>query len=444
MNIFDRITKSPFWNAVTHLSFGQVVAQIINLACTPILSRVYSDFDFGELGVIVSLASLINGCVCLGINSAIMLEKDEDAAKDIFYVSQNIQIFLSFLFVTVLVAVSSFTKVVNSELPSLIALLLIFLYLFANIRNTLLSIYLNRMKKNKILLLVPIINAVCNLLIALPFGIFGWNAYGLIVSTIIAFLTSNILMNVHAQVGFKWVGISVYTKVLKKYKELLLFQYPSNLVTTVSTQAPNQVLSNSFGNASLGSYSMCNKIFHIPFSMLATPIQTIFFRTSSEMADNLDRLSDFTLSLIKKILIVAFVPVLITCFWGEEIFVFVLGKDWAQAGLFASVLVLQYVFSFANNCITYCRVSIGKTKINLYMSIANLILIVSAIFVGAFIFKKLFVTIVLYGIVNTVYGILNIFITFLCLHKNACKFLMISSVYSVVCLGLVLIKWFII
>lgn len=423
------------------LSFGQVVGQVINLICVPILSRVYSNDDYGQLGILVSTATIITGFVCLGINSSMMLAESDGDARKAFHVSHNLQIALAAIVVVVLFLISRFRTIINIDIPIVYALIIIFLYISFNARNTLLSIYLNRIGLNKILLLSPIINACANLLIALPLGLLKLRFYGLIASAIIAFLVSNIVMSHYAKMGFKHCTFNDYKCVIKKYSNLVKFQYPSNLVTSLSTQTPNQILSSQFGNNSLGSYSMCDKVFHIPFTMIATPIQTIYFRTASKMSDRIDMLSDFTYSMVSKILCVAAVPVLITVFFGKEIFSFVLGSDWSQAGEWASFLILMYVFSFVNNCITYCRVSIGKAKINLFTSIGNLVIVLISIVIGAFLIKSLQTTIVAFSIASTIFGALNIYITFRCMGRNHNKFLLLSVLYIAMGALANFVKW---
>ncbi len=441
MRIVDKIKNNKFWSSVMQLSFGQVVGQAINLICVPILSRVYSTNDYGQLGILVSTATIITGFVCLGINSSMMLAETDEDARTAFHVSHNLQIFLAAVVVAALFLISGFRAVINTDIPIAYALLLIFVYISFNARNTLLAIYLNRMGLNKVLLLSPIINACANLLIALPLGLLKLKFYGLIASAIMAFFVSNIVMSHYAKLGFKHCSFREYKEVLKTYSDLVKFQYPSNLVTSLSTQTPNQILSSQFGNDSLGSYSMCDKVFHIPFTMIATPIQTIYFRTASKMSDRMDMLSDFTYSMVSKMLYVAAVPVLIVVFFGKEIFSFVLGSDWAQAGEWASFLILMYVFAFVNNCITYCRVSIGKAKINLFTSIGNLAIVLVSIVIGAFLVKSLQTTIIAFSIASTVFGAVNIYITFRCMGKNHNRFLLLAALYIAAGALANVVKW---
>lgn len=437
----DKLKSNSFWNSVLQLSFGQIAAQVINVICVPILSRIYLTDDYGQLSIIVSMANIITGFVCLGMNSAMMLAETENEAKETFVVSQNIHFILAGFATVMLTIISFFQPVLHTTIPTLSAFTFVYAYIVINARNTLLSIYLNRIKKNNVLMMCPIINASSNLLIAIPLGLLGLHGYGLIIAAIIPLIVSNIIMSRHAHINCVRLKWSVYKDTIKKYRDLVTFQYPSNLVTSLSTQTPSQILASAFGESALGSYSMCEKIFHIPFTMLATPIQTVYFRTASKMTDKIEQLADFTYSLVKKIIYIAMLPTVITILWGETIFGFVLGSAWQHAGKLAAYLIVAYVFLFANNCITYCRVSIGKAKINLYTSMMSFTLMMAAIVLGTYLLRDLNTTIIAFAIANTLYGIVNLYITMRCLGKYSGRIAMVSLAYLSICIISMLLKY---
>ena len=127
MQIIDKIKNNIFWSSVMQLSFGQVVGQVINIICVPILSRVYTTDDYGQLGILVSTATIITGFICLGINSAMMLAKTDEDARKAFHVSHNIQLVLATIAVIALLIVSRFHRVINTDIPIEYALILIFI-----------------------------------------------------------------------------------------------------------------------------------------------------------------------------------------------------------------------------------------------------------------------------------------------------------------------------
>lgn len=224
-------------------------------------------------------------------------------------------------------------------------------------------------------------------------------------------------------------SVSLCLSVLKEYKNFIIYQYPSNLMGTFTNQMPNQLLSSHYGNTALGNYSMCNSILGTPTALIATPIQTVYFRSVSQRYRDGENIADFTYSLVSKIMIIAFIPVLVLMIFGDKLFLFLLGDKWATAGVIASILALQYVFSFCYNCITYCRVAIQKQRINLFTAFFQFAIIIISLIIGIYYYRSFIITIYCFAFANLIYNIINISITFYCLKKYAVRFFIFSTIY---------------
>jgi O-antigen/teichoic acid export membrane protein len=108
--------------------------------------------------------------------------------------------------------------------------------------------------------------------------------------------------------------------------------------------------------------------------------------------------------------------------FSVQLFRFVLGNNWEAAGLIASILAIQYVFKFCEQCITYCLVVLGKQKINFVVSVIKLALIGTSIFIGIIFFNNILSTIVCFAIGSTIVQILMISVDFYYLGIRFSKF----------------------
>src|SRR5690554_3794926 len=95
--LIDQTKRSNFWKGVIVLVSGTLIAKLIGLLTTPIVSRLYTPQDFGEYAIITSVAIIIQSFVTLGLNSAIMVAETEEDSKDVFMVTFIIIISLSSL-----------------------------------------------------------------------------------------------------------------------------------------------------------------------------------------------------------------------------------------------------------------------------------------------------------------------------------------------------------
>lgn len=428
-NLWERFKGSGFWKSIVTLSAGQIIALSINIFTIPIISRIYSKEAFGDFAIVTSTATIIIGFIGLGLGSAIMMPKSDEESEEILVSSLLIQIFLLIAVTIVMFILMPYYKIVSSELPYIVAIMVMFIYIILTVISSLMSVYINRLKMDKVLFINPLIGALLALCLKIPLGLMGFDSVGLYIATITSLILVNIHMIRNANPFKKKINLSGVFCVLKKYKDFVIYQYPANLMGIFTSQMPNQLLGRNFGSSALGDYSMNNSVFAVPSGLLASPIQTIYFRTVSQRYRDGEDIADFTYSLITKLMIVSSVPIIAIMAFGEEIFAFVLGAQWASAGILASLLALQYLFSFLYNCITYCRVAINKQRVNLFTSVFQFVFIIASLIFGVIFFNTLLGTIACFAVANLIYQIINISITFFCLKKHAIKFLLFSILF---------------
>ena len=432
-----RLKSNIFWKSVIVLVSGTALAQIMGVFTTPIVSRLYEPRAFGEYAIIISTSSIILSIVTLGLNSAIMVPKSDDESKEIFTVTFLSILVLSTLIVFVIISISSFIQLIDSGLNYILTWIIIYGFVIINSVKGIMNIYVNRKGLNRVLYYNSLIGALTTLCITIPLGFLNLGSLGLIIATLIGGIASIIQMLYHVNPFKKISTFSIYKNVFNRYKDFILYQYPSNFIENFAIQVPTQAFSAFFGNVNLGAYSMNEKILGIPIRLIGAPINTIYFRTASEYHKQGKNLALFTFSLITKIMIVAFIPIVLTIIWGEEIFSWILGPNWSEAGKLAGYLIVQYVFMFCATCTSYLRVVIGKQRVNLVVSLLRLVIICLSIFAGIFFVGDLFNTILFFTLGSSLFLIIDMAINFYCLGKYYVRYTVFAFIY----ISLVFILW---
>ncbi|MBV4191512.1 oligosaccharide flippase family protein [Bacteroides fragilis] len=441
IRIKRKIDSSPFLKSVVVLFSGNVFANLISFLSIPILSRIYSDIAFGDYAIVISTAAIVNGISTLGLTSAIMIPVEENKAKSVFTTAWISHILVStfcFVLALILLPVYSIYSITGSYSCSL---LLMYLYVLLVGTFSLLSVYANRLRKNRILFWNAMINSLALLCLAIPFGLWGWGGTGFLMASTGGYLVANIQMLYHMN-PFKKIAYRDCISVYKGFKDFVIYQFPSNLISTFTIQLPNQLFSAYFGNASLGGYAMCERILGVPMRLIGAPITTIYFRHSSECIRECKDISGFTYILITRILILAFLPVLILFSCSEVLFTFILGDSWLLVGKIVSILIFPYVLLFCSNCVSYCLVVIGKQKINLYLSLLYLMLIVASVVSGFYIFSDFVSVVICFAVALIVFNLLNLLVIFYYLRKDFGRFVKFIGIYLLsIYLGFILIKY---
>ncbi|MBS4025865.1 MAG: oligosaccharide flippase family protein [Clostridia bacterium] len=436
--LVSQLKANIFWKSVAVLVSGTALAQLIGIFTTPVISRLYDPRAFGEYAILVSTAAIILSIVTLGLNSAVMVPISDDESDEVLMVAFFTMLFLSTAILMVMLVTSPFIHFFDPGINYILACILVYGFIVINSLRGLLNIYVNRKRLNRVLFYNALIGALATLLITIPLGVLELGSFGLIIAAIIGGVVSIIQMICHNNPFKRLPNLSTFKNVYRRYKDFILYQYPSNFIENFAIQLPTQTFSITFGNANLGSYSMNEKILGIPIRLIGTPINTIYFRTASEYYKQGKNLAEFTFSLITKIMLVAFLPIVVTVFWGEQIFSWVLGTNWSEAGKLAGFLIVQYVFMFCANCTSYCRVAIGKQKTNLVVSILRLAIIGTSIFAGIYLFGDLFNTIIFFTIASTLYLIIDMAINFYCMGKYWVRY----TVFAVVYFSVIMLLWF--
>ena len=127
------------------------------------------------------------------------------------------------------------------------------------------------------------------------------------------------------------------------------------------------------------------------------------------------------------------IPVALFIQISEPLFVLAFGKAWREAGALASFLIIQYVLLFCSQTVSYCRVTIEKQRINLLISIMQLIVAAVSCSVGYSVFGEMKATVMCFSLGQCIYNICDMAVNFACMNKKYLwKYLMISVPYVVV------------
>ena len=373
--LIDRIKNSPFIKSVLTLSAGVVVSQVVALCTTPIISRIYNPEVLGDFSIITSSASIISVIVCLGLMASIMIPKEDDEARRLCRLLILLIVGLSTIFFLAVITLSNVWKIFSVNLDYRLACLILYLnVVLTNISSVCYS-YINRQKMYKVLFFNPALGTVTNAIVAITLGLLHCGLKGYAIANIIAIVVVilNMLRNANPFSGKIQGGIQLF-HLIKTYKEFILYILPSDLLGTIARQIPIQMLSAFFGNAVLGSFSMCILILGIPSKFLAGPVNRVFYREAIERYNHGENIGEFSYRILKTNIKIALIPIIILIIFGEPLFAFVLGSKWAEAGAFASFLGIYQLVSFCNSCLNGKFIVVGKKRLILALNTASVIL----------------------------------------------------------------------
>lgn len=367
-----RIQNSSFIKSVLTLSAGVVVSQAIALFTSPIISRIYDPQVVGDFSLILSNSTIIGTIICMGFLSAIMLPPEDEQAKGLCRLLMKLILGGSTLLLLLAFALSPRWQMFSVNMDYRLACMVLWAMIVLENTSSLCYGYVNRQKLYKVLFWNPSLGTVSNAVFSITLGLCGWGLKGYALANLLSKLLIILHMLRHAN-PFRGKIACRSWELMKQYRDFPLVLLPSNLVGTLSTQMPVQLLSRFWGSAVLGSYSMCLNILNLPAKFLAVPVNRVFYREATERANRGENIGEFSFSLIQANIKLAVIPFFVLIALGRPLFTLVFGAKWADAGDFASVMAIQVLLDFCASCLSGKFVIIGRKKTILMINVLVLI-----------------------------------------------------------------------
>lgn len=376
--LFQRVQSSGFLKSVLTLSSGVVVGQAINFLGMPVVGRIYTPAAMGDYTLITANSAIIGAFVCLGMMTSFMLPKENEEARGLSKLVTASTVLLTTLVIGVLWACSGIFQVFHTEETSYgVSLLVLWLYIVSSTVSNICYAYVNRQKLYRVMFWNPIITAVINVGVGIVFGLLGWGFLGYTAAHILSFVVNILHLTIHAN-PFAKVNNPEYRglTLLKSYRRFPMYQMPANVIANLSSQLPVNVIELLYSTSELGLYSMAMRILTLPSTLLATPINRVFFQEASARHNRGENIGEFCYSILATNIKVAVLPIMALIILGEPIFAIFLGDQWREAGYYAAILGVYQMMLFCASCLSGHFVIIGKSNWNLISSLAALALCV--------------------------------------------------------------------
>ena len=406
VNLKNKIFNNEFNKNVLILSGGTVIAQILPIAVSPILSRIYYPSDFGVLALFLSITSIVSVIANGRYELAIMLpEKDEDAIN-VAAVGFIFNILVSFIFfLVVLIFKNPLLKLLKAESLSfwiyIAPLTVFFIGLF-----TILNYTNNRFKLYKDISKAIIMKGIVVSSIQVILGFFKTGPTGLISGEIISRVVANtkLFFNIKNTGLLKEIKKEKIKEVAKRYSNFPKYSMWGALLNVSGYQITNILISAFFGSYYLGQYYMAFRILGIPSVFIGTAISQVFFKEATEEVQKTGKALNTFKSTLKKLLIISIPIFLIIFILIKPLFPIIFGKEWKDAGLYAMILAPFFGIRFISSSLSLSIIIYEKNKIeilyNLLINVINLL--------GVIIFNNFF-----YFIIYLTSALSIIYLTFL-------------------------------
>lgn len=380
-NRIKALRRNEFVRHVLALMSGTAAAQVLVIAITPLLSRLYTPAEFGILAAFTSVVALVSAVATLRYDMAIMLPKAESDAAAL----KNTATWIAF-------AVGIVTTVVMLLLGAPIArainapeaapwLVLAGLAAFTLAEIGALGYWLNRhsrysdMARNRVLQSGSTALAQLALAFVKPLGVGG-----LILGTLVG-QTVSILGLRRRSRDLKDFPAPTWAQrkaLVARYRRMPLWNAPTALVDAVRMNGINLVIA-AVSIGALGQFSMAWRMVEVPAALIGSALAQVFFQRLSVVPHG-EMLRAARLSVIRSALL-GFVPFALVFALSPWLFPIVFGAEWVDAGRYAQALTPWLFLNLVTSPISTIFVVTEKQHISLLFSVVYTIVPLSILLV---------------------------------------------------------------
>ena len=400
--IHSSILMSPLWRGIFTISAGTVFAQLITIIASPLLTRLYTPYDFGIMALFSAVLSILIVIGSLRYEFAIPLpQKDSDAAQ------------ITLLCIGLLIGISVFSLIFmfffSQNIISFFKLEMISQYLWllpigligAGIYN-IFNYWAIRKRDYSRITYTKINQSLAGSISKITMGFYHFGPLGLIIGEILSQTTGIVTFLrsiwIKDKENFKHLSFPGIEDVVKKYSRFPLFSLPSSIVNSITMQLPVFMLSHFYGFQVVGLYSLSYMVLVFPASFISSAMAQVFLgELSILLHEKPNKIKNFYNLTIKNLFFIGLPLFLILAIITPLGFPLIFGDIWKDAGWYCIPLTMvagsSFIVSSTSNLATY-----GYNHWQLGWDLFRFTIIVFVFYFAAYFHFSILIALSIYGL----------------------------------------------
>jgi O-antigen/teichoic acid export membrane protein len=348
---------SHFRRSVSVLAGGTALAQLVNFASAPLLTRIYDAKAFGNLQVYGALLSFAMIVIAMRYELAIVLPQEDKSAVNVVSAALAVVLAVTVVLSFVVWFTSSHIWLIPGGHDLIPYLWLLPIGACGVGIYQVLVYWALRHHAYKTIAASKLTQVSSQAVVQLFSGLFTHGALlGLLVGDVcgrvggswrIARLT---LRNDKA--ALKEVRPAQMWTAAKRYKNNPLVMTGAGLINSAGLQAVPLMLAAHYGAALVGLYALVDRTLQAPIALVAQSTSQVYIVQAAELGvRDPAKLRILFLKVVRSSLLYGTVPLALICLFAPWLFSLVFGTSWHAAGNYARILAPAYYLCFAHQCV---------------------------------------------------------------------------------------------
>ena len=389
---------------------GTVMAQMLGYFFSPIVTRLYTPEEAGELGLFIRIVAIIGAFATLRYELALPITKNDSHSFRLYRIALKSAIIVSLISLVILFIPIGFSLEIDN---SIFYLLMPIAILFVAINNIGTN-WAIRHKFFKSISYARISNSLGSNITKVGLGWLNFGSIGLIIGMVVGAVIATFWFLYDFFTAKKKYQISSNSPrnylLAKEYKEFPKISLPHVLMDLGRDLLIAVLLLKLFSKEDFGLYDLSFRMLRMPLIFIGVALGQVFFQRCAEKVNSDEDIVPLITKAIKTLALLSIVPFSIIFFFGEEIFAFVFGEEWRESGRFSEILVPWFMMNFIASPISAIPVILRKQREFFRLAILGTTIMISAIVIPAFLFNfDIISTFYVLSIAQTFYLIFVIF-----------------------------------
>jgi O-antigen/teichoic acid export membrane protein len=329
---------------VMWMVLGSGIGQLIALAVSPLLTRLYTIDEFGLFTIFVSITSITGTFVLFRLESAIPLPESDRIAASVAWLGIGIGAVGSL----VIGLLGPIVAVPVAQMVGIPALSGVWWWVaaatFAVVLDQVLLTWMVREQRYKALAARNFLQGAGQGGFQVGFGYVPFKSVGLLIGWIGGRIVA--LGGLFSEGGLFTQGVPKLADLrhaASRYRRFPLVASWAALLNVLGQQAPFLVLGAFYGAATVGLLSVTLRVLSAPVTLIGQAVARVFQgEASAAIRDGHTPLRPIIRSNTRALILISLPLAVLLIAVAPPLFAFVFGAEWRQAGVYTQILALGY------------------------------------------------------------------------------------------------------
>ena len=349
------------------LSGGSITAQLFNLATMPLITRLYVPENFGELALFLAFFNVAIVASSLNYEYAIVSASDHREASQLTFCSFLLSLPTSAIAGFVLYALVHFGWFGYGSLPAYAAGLMIPALICAACFSTL-RYWLLRQEHFGLISRGMVFQNGGRALVQTALGCLGPHTAGLLAGEVFGRCSG-----MGRMLRASWPALtrelagSTFREVrrtLGKNQRFVLYSLPSSILDTLAASISFPLVVYFYGINTGGNWALVARALALPAVLITANVADAFHSKAALLLQKDPRaLPGFVKRVAAVLLLVGAIPSVTLVLYGPQLFQWVFGAKWVEAGMMAAWAAPRFLAQFVVNPLSRLVLVVGRQEL---------------------------------------------------------------------------------